>query len=107
MTTDTDPKREAGNKKCPLGLIPATAMEETAWVHQLGSEKYGEYNWRDTGVNATTYVHAILRHLNAWREGEDLDLESGRSHIAHIGCCCNILLDAMMHDKMRDDRRKS
>lgn len=101
-----DPKGEAGSKKTPLGLIPPSAMEEIAWVHQLGSVKYGELNWRKTGVCASTYVHAILRHLNAWRDGEDLDPESGRSHIAHVACCCNILLDAAACGTLDDDRNK-
>jgi hypothetical protein len=69
-------------------------------------EQYGAYNWRRTGVCATTYVAAIMRHLNAWRDGEDLDPESGISHIAHIACSCNILLDAQHCDTLQDDRYK-
>lgn len=79
-------------------------MEQTAWVHKLGAEKYGPYNWRETGVCATTYVAAIMRHLNAWRDGEDLDPESGISHIAHVACSCNILLDAQHCNTLQDDR---
>jgi hypothetical protein len=101
-----DPKGEAGSRKTPLGLIPAPAMEQTALVHKLGAEKYGAYNWRKTGVCASTYVHAILRHLNAWRDGEDNDRESGLSHIAHIGASCNILLDAAACGRLEDDREK-
>jgi hypothetical protein len=81
-------------------------MEQTALVHKLGAEKYGAYNWRKTGVCASTYVHAILRHLNAWRDGEDNDRESGLSHIAHIGASCNILLDAAACGRLEDDREK-
>lgn len=69
-------------------------------------EQEGSFNWRRTGVCASTYVHAILRHLNAWRDGEDLDPESGRSHIAHVACCCNILLDAAACGTLDDDRNK-
>jgi len=101
-----DPKGAAGAVKTPLGLIPPSAMEEIAWVHSLGSSKYGKFNWRMTGVCASTYVHAILRHLNAWRNGEDTDPESGRSHIAHVACCCNILLDAAACGTLDDDRDK-
>jgi hypothetical protein len=79
-------------------------MEQTAWVHKLGADKYGAWNWRETGVCASTYVNAILRHLNAWRDGEDLDPESGISHLAHIACSCNILLDADYCDTLQDDR---
>ena len=99
-----DPKGAAGALKTPLGLIPSYAMEQTALVHKLGSEKYGPYNWRKTGVCASTYVNAILRHLNAWRDGETLDPESGISHLAHVACSCNILLDAGFCGTLQDDR---
>jgi len=103
-TQYNDPKGAAGALKTPLGLIPSYAMEQTALVHKLGSEKYGPFNWRDTGVCASTYVNAILRHLNAWRDGETLDPESGISHLAHIACSCNILLDAGFCGTLQDDR---
>jgi hypothetical protein len=99
-----DPKGAAGALKTPLSLIPSYAMEQTAWVHKLGSDKYGPYNWRKTGVCASTYVNAILRHLNAWRDGETLDPESGISHLAHVACSCNILLDADHCGTLQDDR---
>ena len=69
-------------------------------------EQYGAFNWRRTGVCASTYVNAIMRHLNAWRDGEDLDPESGFSHLAHIACSCNILMDAAKVGKLQDDRNK-
>ncbi len=106
MTKTNDPKGEAGSKKTPLGLIPAPAMEHIAHVLKFGADRYGAYNWRATGVCTTTYVHAILRHLNAWRDGEDLDPESGRSHIAHIAASCCILLDAAACETLEDDRVK-
>lgn len=106
MNTPNDPKGAAGAAKTPLGLIPSHAMKKIAWVHHFGANKYGTYNWRDTGVCASTYVNAIMRHLNAWRDGEDLDPESGISHIAHIACSCNILMDADYCGKLVDDRNK-
>lgn len=99
-----DPKGEAGSKKCPLHLIPPVAMEQTAWVHKHGGKKYGEFNWRKSEVCVTTYVAAILRHLNAFRDGEDLDPESGLPHLAHIGASVNILLDAQACGTLVDDR---
>lgn len=101
-----DPKGAAGALKTPLGLIPPYAMEQTAWVHKFGASKYGPFNWRDTGVCASTYINAIMRHLNAWRDGEDLDPESGISHLAHIACSCNIMMDANYCEKLQDDRNK-
>lgn len=103
-TQHNDPKGAAGALKTPLGLIPPSAMEQTAWVHGLGAEKYGAWNWRETGVCASTYVNAIMRHLNAWRDGEDVDPESGITHLAHIAASCNILMDAHFCGTMQDDR---
>ena len=106
MNTVNDPKGEAGSKKAPMWLLPPVALEQTAWVHKLGNDKYGPFNWRKTGVCATTYVSAIMRHLNAWRDGEDLDPESGISHIAHVATSCNILMDAAACGTLQDDRNK-
>jgi len=101
-----DPKGEAGSKKIPLHLLPPYAMEQIAQAHKLGAEKYGPYNWRNGEVCATTYVAAMMRHLNAWRDGETLDPESGISHLAHVACNCNILLDAGYCNTLQDDRFK-
>lgn len=100
-----DPKGEAGDKKAPLGLLPPVAMEQAAWVHKLGADKYGPWNWRKTKVKASTYISAIMRHLSlGWVQGEDNDPESGKSHLAHIIAGCNILLDAQHHGCLEDDR---
>jgi hypothetical protein len=101
-----DPKGAAGALKAPMWLLPASALQQTAWVHGLGASKYRAYNWRETGVCATTYISAIMRHLDQWRDGEDIDKESGKSHIAHIAASCNILMDAQHCGKLNDDRNK-
>lgn len=104
MSIPNDPKGAAGALKTPLHLIPASAMEETAKAHSLGAAKYGGYNWRNGTVCATTYIGAMLRHLNAWRDGENLDPESGITHLAHIAANCNILMDAAACGTLQDDR---
>jgi hypothetical protein len=40
----------------------------------------------------------------AWFSGEDIDPESGVSHLAHVMACCNIVLDAKEHGKLNDNR---
>ncbi len=101
-----DPKGAAGALKVPLGLLPPVAMEEQAWVHKFGADQYGAYNWRDTEVLASTYVNAMMRHINAWRSGEDIDPGSGRSHLGHLMANCAILLDAQKYGTVIDDRPK-
>ena len=69
-----------------------------------GAAKYGRRNWRLSSILATTYVGAIRRHLNAWADGEDLDPDSGKSHLAHIRACCAVVMDAQDCGTMDDDR---
>jgi hypothetical protein len=99
-----DPKKTAGESKAPLFLLPVALMDETSWVLKSGAAKYGAFNWRKNKVCASTYISAIMRHLNKWREREDLDTESGRSHLAHIAANCAILMDAAQHGTLEDDR---
>jgi len=101
---DTDPKGEAGKKKTPLQLLPTVFMAATAWVLKLGANKYGPWNWRKTKVESQTYVGAIRRHLDAWQDGEDLDPESGQSHLAHVAASVAILLDAEANGTLADNR---
>lgn len=103
-----DPKKAAGDLKDPLHLLPTVAMRQTAHVLKLGADKYGVYNWRESdGVKATTYTAAIMRHLLQFTDGEDVDEESGRPHLAHIMATCSILLDAEQSGKLIDDRPKA
>ena len=99
-----DPKGAIGKTKAPMWLLPPVALRAISWVHGLGSAKYGPWNWRKTRVCASTYISAIHRHLAAYHEREDTDEESGQSHLAHIGACVNILMDAQHHNKLDDDR---
>ena len=103
----TDPKAEAGSKKCPMHLLPPVGLEQVARAHGCGATKYGPYNWRENGIKASTYEAAIMRHFTAWRNGEDDDQDSGLSHLAHIGASINIMLDAIAVGKLHDDRAKT
>lgn len=101
-----DPKGEIGKTKSPMWLLPSTALIETAWAHQLGANRYGSFNWREHKVCASTYVSAIMRHLMAFQDGQDADVDSKRSHLAHIAANCNILMDAAACGTLVDDRPK-
>lgn len=90
--------------KAPLEYIPLSILRGDSYVHKHGAEKYGIRNWRKDEILMSTYVGAILRHLSDWAEGEDLDPDSGVSHLHHIRCCCAVVLDAMAHGKAVDDR---
>lgn len=98
-----DPKGDAGAKKTPLHLLPPGACADTAKVLGLGADKYGPWNWRTHSVKASTYVGAIKRHLDAWWDGEEIDPESGLTHMAHIAASAMIVMDAARHDTLIED----
>ena len=101
-----DPKKEAGSIKQPLGLVPPISLSALSEALKHGADKYGPFNWRTNGIESFTYVHAMMRHLDAWRDGEDNDPQSGLSHIAHVMANCAILLDAAACNKLTDTRYK-
>lgn len=106
-----NPKTAAGFKKLPMDLIPPIALVEEAAVYGLGADcpekGYGRWNWRGSPVEAETYVAAIERHLLRWRSGEEIDEQTGVSHLASIRCCCGILRDAQENGTFVDNRRGS
>ena len=99
-----NPKARHGAAKSPLGLLPPPAEVAVAEVFGLGAAKYGAYNWRETRIEAMTYVHAMKRHLASYLDGENADPESGQSHLAHVAACAMILLDAYAIGKIDDNR---
>jgi hypothetical protein len=102
----TDPKGEVGKSKPQLHLIPRVSLEAQAGALQLGAKKYGEANWRYNTVCQSTYISAIMRHTAAFQDGEDLDPESGLSHLGHVMASCAIILDAAKCGTLVDDRVK-
>lgn len=100
----TNPKDAIGSSKLPLHLWPASATMLGCLALLDGTLKYGRSNWREAGVRASIYNDAARRHLDAWFEGEDFDPDSHLPHLAHALACLAILVDAMMSDRLEDDR---
>lgn len=101
---DDNPKSAAGAAKPHLGLCPKVALEALARAMESGAAKYGPWNWRATPIAASVYTNAIARHWAAWKEGLDVDEESGVSPLAHIMASCAIVLDAQANGMLIDDR---
>lgn len=99
-----NPKDIIGRTKPPIHLIPPVALIEEAVVFDLGSKKYGPYNWRLTNVSAEVYIAAALRHILSWQDGENIDPESGATHLAHARACLAIIIDAKSQGRLMDDR---
>ena len=101
---DTNPKDAVGVRKAPLSTVPAGVMLEVGLAMLEGARKYGRHNYRAIGVRASVYYDAAMRHLIAWWEGEDIDPDSGLSHITKALACLAVLRDAQHQSKCEDDR---
>jgi hypothetical protein len=75
--------------KPDYSLLPMHLLEGTARVFMYGSKKYAPFNWVK-GMAWTVPYACALRHLFAWFRGEDVDAESGQSHLDHV--ICNLLM---------------
>lgn len=100
----SNPKDAIGINKVPLSTIPFNVIAELGVALLEGAAKYGRHNYRAIGVRASVYYDATMRHLGAWWEGENLDPDSGLSHITKAIASLTVLRDAMMQEKMIDDR---
>lgn len=92
-------------EKPPMDLVPYPAILEIAKVLGFGARKYAAHNWRK-GMKWSRLIAAAERHIGAFKEGEDLDPESGLSHLAHLGCCVVFLLTYQVTNIGTDDRWK-
>jgi hypothetical protein len=102
---DTNPKDAVGIKKWrQFCTIPFTVLWELGVAMLEGARKYGRHNYRVAGVRGSVYIDAAKGHLDCWWEGEDIDPDSGLSHITKAIASLVVLRDAMIQDKFVDDR---
>ena len=101
---NTNPKDSVGIKKTPFSTMSAPVFAEVGLAMLEGARKYGRHNFRETGVLASVYYDATLRHMTDWWEGEDIDPDSGLSHVTKAIASLMVLRDAMIFNKFYDDR---
>lgn len=89
--------------KIRVDLLPPGPLIEIAEILTFGAKKYEEYNW-SKGIKYSRVFGACLRHLWDWWRGEDNDPETGKSHLAHAGCCILFLLQYVRSRRSFDDR---
>lgn len=92
--------------KLDITLVSNLLIEEISRVREFGQKKYSRENWR-LGFKYNRSLAAALRHILAFKEGEDLDPESGLSHIAHAVCCLEHLMNDIKNHPNNDDRYKN
>lgn len=101
---DTNPKDALGIAKVPFSTISAPVLGELGLAMMEGALKYGRHNYRVSGVRASVYYDAALRHLTDFYEGEDIDPGSGLPHIVKVMACMAVLRDSQWQDNWVDDR---
>ena len=101
--------RKLDNGKLQWSLFPVNALREISRVLMWGAYEvplpdgtkgYGPGNWAEVQEARRRYYDAAMRHLTTWYEGEKLDPDSGRSHLAHASCCCLFLLALELRGKL-------
>lgn len=91
--------------KARFDLLPSMALREVADIFTHGAKKYDARNW-EKGMAWGRVFGALMRHLWAWWGGEELDPESGKSHLAHAAFGVLVLLEYGRHHRNYDDRSK-
>ncbi len=100
----TNPKDLIGVRKVPMSCVPAGVLLDLALALHEGAVKYGRHNYRVAGVRSSVYYDAAVGHLMDWWEGEDIDPDSGLSHVTKAIASLTVLRDAMFQEKLTDDR---
>jgi len=94
---------EKGTKDERFDLIPISALTQLARHYGVGARKYADNQWRKGYEWSKSYA-ALQRHLTAWWAGEDIDEETGSSHVAAVAWHAFTLLTFIEEHPDFDDR---
>lgn len=78
--------------KLRYSLVPHIAFKGLAEVLTFGADQYAPNSWQTVPNGKERYLDALYRHIEAYRNGEILDSESGLSHLSHAMTNCAFLL---------------
>lgn len=68
----------------------------------------GAGNWAvGDGFEWSRLYGGLLRHLNSWNNGEDVDPESGNHHLDHACCMLAFLVAHVRRNHGKDDRQRN
>lgn len=98
-----------GNKndqgKLRYDLIPVGPLRKLAEVYTIGCKKYEDRNW-EKGILYSRIIGALMRHFEAWRDGERVDPENGQHHLSSVAWCAFALMEYERTHPELDDRPK-
>lgn len=95
-------KYDAGKPRLDLLLSGCpNAINSVGGVLTFGANKYAAHSWQTVPGGEQRYLAALLRHLTAVGRGEEIDPESGLSHLAHVACNAMFILE-LEHRRKND-----
>ena len=97
--------KKLDSDKIMLQLVPVSLVEGIGTILTFGAHKYAPRAW-ENGFEWSRAFGALLRHLYAWWKGENLDKETGKSHLWHAGCELAFLIEWETTHPELDDRPK-
>lgn len=114
QTAQTEGRKD-DSSKVRIELIAPELIFAVAEISTFGAKKYADRNW-ELGMNWSRVFGALMRHMWAWWGGAaptsksfifgDLDMETGKSHLWHAGCCIMYLIAYEARGTGTDDRWK-
>ena len=78
-------RKNEGKPQLSYVLDVMPALKDMVAVMEFGAEKYERNNWQK-GFPKDKLLDSMLRHIDAFYSGEDVDPESGLPHVGHIMC---------------------
>lgn len=95
--------RKDDQEKVRYELLPCSLLHGVAVILTFGAKKYAPRNW-ELGFAWSRAFGALMRHMWAWWGGENLDPETGKSHLWHAGCELAFLIEFEKTHPELDDR---
>jgi hypothetical protein len=93
-------KLDAGKNRLGLVLMEfSRSLQEVGKVGTFGANKYTDNGWIEVPNGVSRYTDAMFRHLLKYGEGEDVDPDTGLSHLAHAAWNVLATLDLEMRAK--------
>lgn len=86
--------------KLEYDMLPDSVIRGVVDIMMYGAytKGYGKDNWKNC-TDTSRYYNALRRHVEAWREGQSLDEESGKPHLYHM--LCNAVFLAYLEEEKR------
>lgn len=94
------------DSKLQWSLVDYKSLEPMVRVLEFGAKKYDIDNWKK-GLDTLQVCESLLRHIYAFMDGEDIDPESGESHIGHMMCNTLFLSYTVSNKPNFDIRRRN